>query len=299
MSVFGENLQFYRKQRNMTQEQFAEQFDVSRQTVSKWEAGSSYPEMEKILQLCDFFSCDMDRLLRKNAAELEISDSQGYENHMEKRRRSISLGIMTLIFSVAAYELLEGFGKVPEALMNTVFFSIVIVAVLVLATAGMKDEVYRKSHPVIADFYTKEEKERFAEKFPRRIATGLGMILIGVLIAMNGSELPLRAGMREEFYDGIFLLLAAVGIGLLVHTGLGNAKYDVAGYNKENCQGEAWKKNGERIGVWCGCIMILAAVVFFVAGFAFQLWNICWVAFPVGGMFCGMAALILGSQKKA
>ncbi len=49
MDVFGENLQFYRKQKSMTQEQLAEQLEVSRQTVSKWEAGASYPEMEKIL----------------------------------------------------------------------------------------------------------------------------------------------------------------------------------------------------------------------------------------------------------
>lgn len=42
MNVFGENLQFYRKQRNLTQEQLAEQLDVSRQTVSKWEAGVSH-----------------------------------------------------------------------------------------------------------------------------------------------------------------------------------------------------------------------------------------------------------------
>ena len=59
MSLFGENLQYYRKRDGMTQEQLAERLEVSRQTVSKWEAGTSYAEMEKILQLCDIFSCDM------------------------------------------------------------------------------------------------------------------------------------------------------------------------------------------------------------------------------------------------
>ena len=50
---FGENLQYYRKREEITQEQLAEKMEVSRQTISKWEAGTSYPEMEKILQLCD------------------------------------------------------------------------------------------------------------------------------------------------------------------------------------------------------------------------------------------------------
>lgn len=41
MSLFGDNLQFYRKRGEMTQEQLAEKLEVSRQTVSKWEAGDS------------------------------------------------------------------------------------------------------------------------------------------------------------------------------------------------------------------------------------------------------------------
>ena len=48
---FGENLQFLRKQKNITQEQLAERLEVSRQSVSKWESSQSYPEMEKLLQI--------------------------------------------------------------------------------------------------------------------------------------------------------------------------------------------------------------------------------------------------------
>ncbi|MDY5870251.1 MAG: helix-turn-helix transcriptional regulator, partial [Suilimivivens sp.] len=36
---FAENLQFLRKQKEITQEQLAEQLEVSRQSVSKWESG--------------------------------------------------------------------------------------------------------------------------------------------------------------------------------------------------------------------------------------------------------------------
>lgn len=56
MNLFGGNLQFYRKRDNLTQEQLAEMLEVSRQTVSKWESGASYAEMEKILQICDISS---------------------------------------------------------------------------------------------------------------------------------------------------------------------------------------------------------------------------------------------------
>ena len=43
-----DNLQFLRSSSGMTQEQLAELLDVSRQSVSKWESGASYPEMDTI-----------------------------------------------------------------------------------------------------------------------------------------------------------------------------------------------------------------------------------------------------------
>ncbi len=295
MSVFGENLQFYRKKKDMTQEQLAEQLDVSRQTVSKWESGVSYPEMEKILQLCDLFSCSMDTLMRKNAAESEVEDREGYERHMEKRRKNITIGVLLLILSVSFQQLFTGFGW-PEAVANMIFFATAIVAILVLVVAGLQEDVFRKNHPIIPEFYTPEEIARFDEKFPIRIATAIGIILVGVLLAMNAEDLPLWAGAKEEFYYGIFLFLVAIAVGIFVHAGLGKAKYDIAAYNKEN--DKAVKKENETVGIWCGCIMIVATIVFFVAGFVFNLWDICWIAFPVGGMVCGIATLILkGIQR--
>ncbi len=50
--AFGERLQAARKRSGMTQEEFAEQLQVSRQAVSKWESGRGYPELEKLLYIC-------------------------------------------------------------------------------------------------------------------------------------------------------------------------------------------------------------------------------------------------------
>lgn len=292
-NVFGENLQFYRKQKNITQEQLAEQMDVSRQTISKWESGTSYPEMEKILQLCDLFSCDMDLLLRKNAKELEVVDNQGYDAYMEKYRKSVTIGVTLLIFGAALYMLLSSLGW-QEIILYTLFLAIAIVAVLVLVVTGMQDEIYRKNHPVIAEFYTQEEKAQFEAKFPIRIATGIGMILIGLVIGMNGEHLPRLKGMTEDFYNGIFLLLVTGAVGIFIYTGLGKDKYDIAGYNKKN--EEASKKHSEKVGIYCGCVMIIATILFFVGGFVFDLWNICWIVYLIGALICGMIALIL--QKR-
>ena len=50
--AFGENLQYLRKLNGgMTQEKLAEKMGVSRQMIGKWEAGESWPEVDKLIQL--------------------------------------------------------------------------------------------------------------------------------------------------------------------------------------------------------------------------------------------------------
>ena len=60
--TFGENLQYYRKQNNLTQEDLAEQMQVSRQSVSKWENGEAMPDLEKVIKLADILQVDLDDL---------------------------------------------------------------------------------------------------------------------------------------------------------------------------------------------------------------------------------------------
>lgn len=61
---FAEKLQNYRKQKGMSQENLAEAIGVSRQAVSKWESGQSYPETDKLIALCELFHVSMDHLVR-------------------------------------------------------------------------------------------------------------------------------------------------------------------------------------------------------------------------------------------
>ena len=60
---FRANLQYLRAQRNMPQEQLAMLLGVSRQAISKWESEKAYPEMDKLLMVCDLFGCTLDDLV--------------------------------------------------------------------------------------------------------------------------------------------------------------------------------------------------------------------------------------------
>lgn len=64
---FGEQLSAVRRRSGLTQEQFAEQLQVSRQAVSKWESGRGYPEMEKILYICNRYQVSIADLFAEEA----------------------------------------------------------------------------------------------------------------------------------------------------------------------------------------------------------------------------------------
>ena len=60
---FCDKLAKLRKNNNLSQEQLAEMMNVSRQSISKWESGSTYPDMDKMLQLCKILNCKLDELM--------------------------------------------------------------------------------------------------------------------------------------------------------------------------------------------------------------------------------------------
>lgn len=72
---FSEKLQILRKEKGLSQEKLAELLSVSRQAVSKWESGQTYPEIEKLIVLSDLFEITLDDLLRDRYTEVENKDN--------------------------------------------------------------------------------------------------------------------------------------------------------------------------------------------------------------------------------
>lgn len=56
----GKLIAYLRKENMMTQEELADKLSVTNKSVSKWETGKSFPETEKIYQLCSLFNISFD-----------------------------------------------------------------------------------------------------------------------------------------------------------------------------------------------------------------------------------------------
>ena len=76
------NLKKIRKEHNLSQEQLAEKLGVSRQSVSKWESGQAYPEMDKVLQICQLFKVNIDDLMNQDIKE--VNNIKQSKNNINK-----------------------------------------------------------------------------------------------------------------------------------------------------------------------------------------------------------------------
>ncbi len=293
----AENLQYLRAREGVTQEQLAERLDVSRQSVSKWESAASYPEMDTLLKLCDMFQVDMDTLLRGSVEKSLSEDTAGYDRFMTLYARKIAGGVSAIVGSVALWSFLSALG-LSEMLGTAMLLLVIAAAAVVFIASSMEEEHFRKKHPVIPDFYTEPQKERFHRRYIWYIAGGVGAILLGVvMMVLAFTVLPEREP-YESYIGAAFLAVVACAVYFLIYGGMLEDKYNIAKYNRQNNPTPEDKSRRRRATTACSVIMILATAVFLFAGLAYYKWNWAAIIYPVGGVLCGAAWMLLGPRME-
>lgn len=68
---FGVRLKQARQDKNLTQENVAQELNVSRQTISSWENERSYPDIDSLIRLSDFYHLSLDQLLKEDTGMKE------------------------------------------------------------------------------------------------------------------------------------------------------------------------------------------------------------------------------------
>ena len=87
----GQKIAKLRKERNLTQEQFADMLKVSRQSVSKWELDSTYPDTEKLIRISRILNCSLDYLLKDEVEQMDIHITAANEEASENKKRAAIL----------------------------------------------------------------------------------------------------------------------------------------------------------------------------------------------------------------
>lgn len=295
---FAENLRVLREKNQMTQEQLAERMDVSRQTVSKWEAGGSFPEMEKLLLLTELFGCTVDGLLKGNMAAENRDESKLYEKHGKRVAKMGTMATCICILSFAAQMLGEMIHPSFLGGSGLLFLLGALVGTSIWVRLGMEADYFRKKHPYIEPFFTEEEKEAFHQRYMGSMIWGIGVLIAAMIVAAAFGTL--LHGESEEVWTGfVFLVMASVGVSIIVHAALLASMYNVEGYNADNAweTSEEGKANGRRIGRACGVIMLIAVACCVGISMTSLPKTVAAVPLVAGGVLCGIAALLLNRRR--
>lgn len=187
---FKDNLVYLRTSNSLTQERLAVLLGVSRQAISKWESDHAYPEMDKLLTICQVFDCGLDDLVQGDlthpsprdsgensthptstpvktlgvAAQPKTEDFTGYDQHWRSFAWRLGVGIGLIVAGLAAAAATSDL--LPQALADFgAFTSLALGTVSGLAfviPAGLSHGQFRRLHPFVEDFYSEADRARRA-----------------------------------------------------------------------------------------------------------------------------------------
>lgn len=157
----GQFLKCLRKEKGITQEQFAEIMGVSGRTVSRWETGSNMPDLDVLIQIADYYEVEIKEVLdgerKSEKMNREMEDTvlkvADYSNHEKQRlTKRMSLLFCCGVIAFTVYLVMEYMGIADvkgiqeDVASGALGFAYGIMLVGVLYTSGylMKFKAFKR-----------------------------------------------------------------------------------------------------------------------------------------------------------
>ena len=110
---FNEKLLEIRKKQGLSQEELGMELQVSRQTISKWESGQSYPDFQRLVMLSDYFNMTLDELVKgidvQDVREKNMTDEKVASIYMDVESGKATLKKILTIISYVVIPLIALF----------------------------------------------------------------------------------------------------------------------------------------------------------------------------------------------
>ena len=240
--IFADKLIALRKKEGWSQEELAQQLNVSRQSVSKWEGAQSVPDLDKIVQLSRIFGVSTDYLLKDELEEQEPAPSlpeqpqrrrvsmEEASRYLELRRAAaprLALATFLCVISPIALILLGGLSEytahITENAAAGIGLSVLIVlvaaAVGIFLTCGAKAKAFSflETEPFETEYgvsgMVRQRQQDFQPTANRLNMIGTILCIMSVLplflaICLSGSDLM--------YIGAVCLLLGFVALACIV-----------------------------------------------------------------------------------
>ena len=323
--IFADKLIQLRKKSGWSQEELAEQMQVTRQAVSKWESAQSVPDLEKMVRLSNLFGVSTDYLLKDDITEVDpaapqedsvstrcvtMEEASAFLEVKQATVRPIALAVLLCILSPVCLLVLAGLSDARAMLSENlaagigliVLLGMVATAVALFMASGAKTAPY--AHLQKEPFETaygvsgmvRQRQAAYRDTYMRGCILGVTLCILAV-IPIFISLLPAEVdGLLPVLAVCVTLVLAGLGVMVLLRVGIPWASYETllqeGDYTRQRKAREPLR-TGASVAFW-----LTATAIYLAISLTTNRWDTSWIVWPVAGVLYPALLAVINGWKR-
>ncbi len=325
--IFADKLISLRKKAGWSQEELAEQMDVTRQSVSKWEGAQSIPDLEKMVRLSELFGVSTDYLLKDEIEDVEglisandtpkikrvsMEEANAFLAVKEKTAKLIAYATFLCILSPICLIILGAMSEVAEygigeglagGIGMIVLLVLVAVATAVFIYCGsqtspysyLDKEKFETEYGVLG--LVKDRKAQYKRTYTQNNIIGASLCVTALIPLFIGVMIDENNDLLLTVMLSFLFVLAGVGVIFFIKSGIVWASYEKllqeGDYSKEH------KEKSPLVSAIYTAYWVIATAIYLWYSFAANSWEISWLVWVIaGGIFPMVIAITNACCKK-
>ncbi|CDZ75578.1 putative helix-turn-helix protein [Peptoniphilus sp. ING2-D1G] len=329
--ILAEKILKHRKENGWSQEDLAYKLNVSRQSISKWESGTSIPDIERIILMSEVFGVSTDYLLKdevgivakdeeytltsrdENLRRVTLEEANAFMEFNEKHAKAIAMGIVLCILSPALLILLNHLSEekiidigvnIAQTIGLVALFLMITTAVTIFIRFSMKmkqyeyfeDEDFELEYGIAG--IAEAKKEKFRPYHEKATITSVALYILCALPLIISGALGLSSTV-QILCVVLLLIMVAMGTFMLVSAIGINSGYDKI--LEEGDYTEEKKFENRKNEALSELYWIIATLIYLAWSFYTSNWGFTWIVWPIAGVLyvviIKIAAILRGGNE--
>lgn len=326
--IFADKLILLRKKAGWSQEELAEQMDITRQSVSKWEGAQSVPDLEKMIRLSELFGVSTDYLLKDEIEEAEqlnssndiptlrrvsMEEANAFLSIKSKTAKTIAYATFLCILSPIARLMLGAINESTPGILNEdiaggigmivlIIFAAIAAVMFILSGNKTAPFAYLEKEKFETEYgvsgMVKERKAQYKDLHTKNNIAGTCLCITALIPLFVGAIIDADNDLFLTIMLSLSFLIAGVGVICFIKTGIIWESYE-----KLLQEGEYSIENKEKPSIATAvytAYWIIATAIYLGYSLSSNNWGQSWIIWVVAGvMFPAIIAITNAFDRKS
>lgn len=326
--IFADKLILLRKKAGWSQEELAEQMDITRQSVSKWEGAQSVPDLEKMIRLSELFGVSTDYLLKDEIEEAEqlnssndiptlrrvsMEEANAFLSIKSNTAKTIAYATFLCILSPIALLMLGAINESTPGILNEdiaggigmivlIIFAAIAAVMFILSGNKTAPFAYLEKEKFETEYgvrgMVKERKAQYKDLHTKNNIAGTCLCITALIPLFVGAIIDADNDLFLTIMLSLSFLIAGVGVICFIKTGIIWESYE-----KLLQEGEYSIENKEKPSIATvvyTAYWIIATAIYLGYSLSSNNWGQSWIIWVVAGvMFPATIAITNAFDRKS